>query len=96
MGRTASRQDLEDAVGVLDYLVHDLILGHQLYDLFVNLAVVTGVAKPETEQGARRWYVSYLLLTLHKFSEWWDRYKWLVPDEDKNGAERIAREGTHS
>jgi hypothetical protein len=90
--KVASRQDIEDAVGVLDYLVHDLILAHQLYDIFVNLAVVSGFAKPETEKAARRMYVSYIVLTLQKFSEFWDRYKWLLSDEAKAGCERIVRE----
>ena len=90
--RVATRQDIEDAVGILDYLIHDLILAHQLYDLFVNLAVVGGIAKPETEQATRRMYISYLLLTLQKFSEFWDRYKWLVSDEMKTRCERIAGE----
>lgn len=90
--RPAKRQDIEEAVGVLDYLIHDLILAHQLYDLFVNLAVVSGLAKPETEKAVRRMYVSYLVLTLQKFSEFWDRYKWLLSDEAKVRCVPIARE----
>jgi hypothetical protein len=90
--RVATQQDIEDAVGILDYLLHDIVLAHQLYDFFVNMVVVRGIAEPETEQGARRMYVSYLLLTLQKFAEFWDRYKWLASEEIKARCERIVRE----
>jgi hypothetical protein len=91
MGKTPAPADLKEARVVLDYLVHDLIVSHQLYDLFLDIGARAPV-RAETEKAVRRWYVSGLILTLCKVSEFIGRYKWLVPANHQSTFRSLERE----
>jgi hypothetical protein len=94
MPRVIQVQDAQDACWILEHLIHDLIVAHQLYDLFDDISKLATV-RPETEKTVRRMYISYILLALCKFSEFYDKYGWLVPAEEKIRCCRIQKELTH-
>jgi hypothetical protein len=91
MTRAKRLEEARDALSVLDYLIHDLIVGHQLYDFFEGVSKHARV-KAETEKAVRRMYVSYLVLTLSKLSEFLDRYRWLIPDDLKSRCNAVEQE----
>lgn len=91
MARAPKPQEVRDACLVLEYLIHDLIAGHQLYDFFVSVGKSVP-ANPESEKAVRRMYVSYLLLALCKLSEFYTHYKWLIPDSQKSRSKVIEGE----
>ena len=91
MPRAIPTQDAKDACWVLEYLIHDLIAAHQLYDLFDDIGKHATV-HPETEKAVRRMYISYLLLALNKISEFYGKYSWLVPDAQKARCRAIRQE----
>jgi len=93
MPRAIQKQDAKDAIWVLEYLIHDLVIAHQLYDLFGDIGKRATV-RPETEKAVRRMYISYLLLALDKFSEFYGKYSWLVPDAQKIRCRGIQKELT--
>jgi hypothetical protein len=93
MPPTISKQDATDACWVLEYLIHDLIVAPQLYDLFNDIAKRATVL-PETEKAVRRMYISYLLLALYKFLEFYKKYGWLLPDAQKVRCRAIQKELT--
>lgn len=72
MPRVIKEQDAKDACWILEYLIHDLVVAHQLYDLFDNIGK-SATVRPETEKAVRRMYISYLLLALGKFSEFYGK-----------------------
>jgi len=86
-------EDVKDACTVLEYLVHDLIAAHQLYDFFTDITKIAPV-HPETEKAVRRMYVSTLFLSLNKFLEFYDRYSWLIPNSCKQKSREIRKELT--
>lgn len=93
MPRAIREQDVKDACWILEYLIHDLIVAHQLYDLFGDIGKRATV-QPETEKAVRRMYISYLLLGLDKFHEFYSKYSWLVPKAPKHRCREIQKELT--
>lgn len=93
MSRAIQAQDARDACRVLEYLIHDLVVAHQLYDLFGKISKRATV-HPETEKAVRRMYISYLLLALDKFLEFYAKYKWLVPEAQRARCRTIQKELT--
>ena len=93
MPPAVTTQDAKDACWVLEYLIHDLIVAPQLYDLFCDIGKRANVL-PETEKAVRRMYISYLLLALDKFSEFYEKYGWLVPNTHKVRCRDIRKELT--
>jgi hypothetical protein len=91
MARSKGLRDTKDACSVLEYLIHDLIVGPQLYDIFVDISKRANV-KPETERAVRRMYVSYVILTLSKLSEFLGHYKSLIPDTLKHRCTALESE----
>lgn len=93
MARAIQPQDAKDACWILEYLIHDLIVAHQLYDLFADIGMRATV-NPDTEKAVRRMYISYLLLALEKFSEFYGKYSWLLPEPQKGQCRAIQEELT--
>lgn len=91
MAHSAQPHATRDALSILEYLIHDLIVAHQLYDFFAYVAKHADV-KPETDKAARRMYVSYLALALCKLSEFFSRYKSLIPDALRPRCRAIEKE----
>ena len=68
-------REVADAQVVLAQLGPDLITAHRLYGLFKDIDKSRpGLVQPETELGARRLYVSMMILTLNKVAEFFERY----------------------
>jgi hypothetical protein len=91
MSTAAHRQEAQDACWILEYLIHDLIVAHQLYDFFGETGKHATV-QPETEKAVRRMYISYLLLALQKFSEFYVKYSRLLPEPQKSRCGAIQKE----
>ncbi len=91
MPREIQVRDVKDASLALDYLIHDLIVAHQLYDLF-GVIKERATVHDETEKAVRRMYISYLLLSLDKYSEYYEKYGWLLPDMAKQRCREIHKE----
>jgi hypothetical protein len=91
MSAAARRQQAEDACWILEYLIHDLIVAHELYDLFGEIGKHATV-HPETEKAVRRMYISYLLLALQKFSEFYVKYSRVLPEPQKGRCRAIQKE----
>jgi hypothetical protein len=93
MAQMIQPQDSNDACRALEYLIHDLIVAHQLYDFFADVGKDANVHS-EAEKAVRRMYISHLLLALQKFSEFYGKYKWLLPEPHKAECRAIQRELT--
>jgi len=93
MPRTVQPQDAKDACWILEYLIHDLVVARQLYDLSSDIGKRVTV-HPETEKAVRRMYISHLLLALAKFSEFYGKYSWLLPEPQKTKCRAIQKELT--
>lgn len=88
---TNSAQDVEDACWVLEYLVHDLVLGPQLYELFLEVGQRATVHS-ETETAVRRMYTAHILLTLNKVSEFLARYRSILPEDLRESCRALNKE----
>lgn len=74
------RQDAIYAFHILNYFIGDLVAASQVHKLF-HTTFFTDKASPSTVACADRMCLSYLFLTLAKWTEFYDRYKKVIPED---------------
>lgn len=75
----SKKKKAREAASILNYLVGDLVGASRSYSIFGQLANRT---KAKTSRLVmRRMFISYIVLTLAKVSEFYDKYREIIPDE---------------
>lgn len=77
----AKKKKARNAASILNYLVGDLVGASRSYPIFEQLADQTKATKIRLVM--RRMYISYIVLTLAKISEFYDKYRDIIPNDCK-------------
>jgi hypothetical protein len=75
----AKKKKAQDAASILNYLLGDLVGASRSYSIFEQLADRANAKKIRLVM--RRMFVSYIILTLAKISEFYDKYHDVIPEE---------------
>ena len=85
------RQDAIHACLVLNHFVGDLVIASRIRQLF-QLPAVTSKASPSTIGCANRMCTSYLFLTLVKWTEFYERFHHVIPEDCRADCKRLLRD----
>ena len=85
------RQDAIDAFHILNYFVGDLFAASQVRRLF-HSPDVTSRLKPSTVACVDRFSLGYLFLTLDKWTEFYDRFHRVIPDDCRSECKSLRKE----
>lgn len=85
------RQDAISAFRVLNYFVGDLVAASQVRDLFLS-EKISATVPPRAANCVHRMCLSYLFLTLDKWSEFYRRFNSIIPSDCKPACSQLRRQ----
>ena len=80
-----------EACRILNHFVGDLIAGTKTLELYQS-PKISEVANQQTQLFVRRMCISHLIITMSKWSEFYKRYKSIIPDNIKEKAKDLQRD----
>ncbi len=86
-----TRQDAIYAFQILNYFVGDLVTASQIRRLFQS-SIITSKVSPATIDCANRMCLSYLFLTLVKWTEFYDRFHHVIPADCRADCKSLLKE----
>ena len=85
------RQDAIHAFHILNYFVGDLVAASQVRRLFQSPGVTSKVSRT-TVACVNRMSLAYLFLTLDKWTEFYDRFHHVIPDDCRAECKSLLKE----